>query len=145
MRVTSSRDTPAPSLSAMDTDEPMAQEDEGQDGDDEATGFVARASAEPEATAAQTDRDALMAGVAAGNIYLPAGHGSETMELPQASSPPKLCMRPQSRPAFFSRQRLSIRSVPQCSLEAQLAPVGAFSPHGMGYRPLTFTPNHAMC
>ena len=74
------------SPSAMDTDEPMAQDEEGQDDDQEDTEVVVRSVAEPEAAAAQTDRDALMAGVAAGNIYLPAGHGSETMELPQASS-----------------------------------------------------------
>jgi len=27
-----------------------------------------------------------MAGVAAGNIHMPAGHATETMELPQASA-----------------------------------------------------------
>ena len=71
----------------MDDDETMAQDGPDlEEEDEENTEVVVRAGIEPAAAAIMSDRDALMAGVAAGNIHMPAGHATETMELPQASS-----------------------------------------------------------
>ena len=73
----------------MDDDETMAQdvvEADEEDEDEQKLDVLAPPAIEPAAAAVMSDRDALMAGVAAGNIHMPAGHATETMELPQASA-----------------------------------------------------------
>ena len=68
----------------MDDDATMAQ-DTAEPEDGEEADVVVQSAIDPAAAAVMSDRDALMAGVAAGNIHMPAGHATETMELPQAS------------------------------------------------------------
>ncbi len=72
----------------MDDDETMEPDvvEEEEEDDEQKLDVLARPAVEPAAAAVMSDRNALMAGVAAGNIHMPAGHATETMELPQASA-----------------------------------------------------------